>query len=472
MRLIHETTSLCRVCKEAVPACVVERAGRAVMTKRCAAHGEQEVELSDDAAWYEEQRAVKPAPAPPRAVKEIALGCPFDCGPCTAHEQRIRLPVVTITSACNLDCPICYVHNKNEGAYHMPLEDFSRILDHLGPDADIVNLTGGEPMLHPRFLDFLRMAKERGVHRVTICSNGMLIAKNEPLVKELAGLNARIALSFDTFDEQADVLMQGVRLLPAKLKTLELCEKHGVDVTLIPVMTKGVNDGEIGKILELAFRSPAVRHVEVHTITFTGQGGVDFDRRTRISLRETLARIEEQTHLERSDFVPSPHAHGLCYQIAYLLVDPDGGPPVPFARFLDRTTIDSLMKEHLYLEPSRALEDALTDAIARLYAEGEERTLGILRKLLDSMFAPGLTREQALRAGERAAKAIYVHSHMDEETFDVERLAQCCDSNCYADGTSIPVCAYNVLYREKEAAFVAAPKEWTARKGARLPVIA
>ena len=40
-----------------------------------------------------------------------------------------------------------------------------------------------------------------------------------------------------------------------------------------------------------------------------------------------------------------------------------------------------------------------------------------------------------MRAAERAVKAIYIHSHMDEETFDIERAADCCDSNCYADGS-------------------------------------
>jgi hypothetical protein len=36
---------------------------------------------------------------------------------------------------------------------------------------------------------------------------------------------------------------------------------------------------------------------------------------------------------------------------------------------------------------------------------------------------------------------------MDEETFDVERAVDCCDSNCYAVGTTIPLCNYTVLFR-------------------------
>src|SRR3954462_4591678 len=169
------------------------------MEKRCAEHGAQEARLSDDAAWYERTRAVKPKLAKPRAAaKPGDRGCPFDCGPCEAHEARVRLPVVTITSACNLDCPICYVHNKNEGAYHMSVAAYEATLAHLvrehGGELDIVTLTGGEPMLHPEFMTLLEKSAAAGIHRVTICSNGLKLAKDEDLVRRLAAVGARIAL--------------------------------------------------------------------------------------------------------------------------------------------------------------------------------------------------------------------------------------------------------------------------------------
>jgi uncharacterized radical SAM superfamily Fe-S cluster-containing enzyme len=486
-RLLHTTTSLCRSCKEAVPASVLALAtDEVVMRKTCAKHGAQDVRLSTNAAWYEQTRAIKQHYAPPRVTKkEVEHGCPFDCGPCTSHTQKVRLPVVTITSACNLDCPICYVHNKNDDAYHMPVEDFAMILDHLrtdhGGELDIINLTGGEPTLHPRLFEMLEMAKRAGIHRVTVCSNGIKLAKDEAFVARLGEYGARIALSFDTFDPHTDKLMQGANMLATKMRCMELCEKHGVDVTLIPVMTRGVNEHEIAKILDFALARSNVRHVEVHTMTFTGQSGVTFDRAGRISMYEVLEEIERTTAglLRPSDFVSSPCAHPLCYQIAYLLLDPDGGSPIPFTRFMPATELYEALSERLYLEPSPRLEDSLKQAIDRLWLEDDEesaRTLRLLRRMLDMMFPSDhpLTHDQAIRAGERAVKAVYVHSHMDEETFDVERTVDCCDSNCYADGTTIPVCNYNVLYREKEAKFNTAPAQWGVRSGQRvlaLPVL-
>jgi hypothetical protein len=447
------------------------------MRKSCSLHGEQTVQLSNSAAWYESTRATAQSAVPPKvAVKPVELGCPFDCGPCTTHTQKIRLPVVTITSACNLDCPICYVHNKNDDAYHMARPEFEAVLARLqsdhGAELDIVNLTGGEPTLHPEFLEFIGLARQSGAHRVTVCTNGLRLAKDEALVQRLAELGGRVALSFDTFEKEADELMQGARLLDLKLRCLDLLEKYDVDTTLIPVMTKGVNDHEIGAILELAFRRPNIRHIEVHTMTFTGQSGVAFPRTGRISMFEVLTAIEETTAgvLRTSDFVSSPCAHPLCYQIAYLLMDPAGGPPVPFTRFMSREDLRAALSDRLYLEPTAKLENILREAIDRLWAfgdDGDERTLGLLKSLLLTMFPHdrALTRDEALRAGERAIKAVYVHSHMDEETFDTERAADCCDSNCYADGRSIPVCNYNVLYRDKEPQFNVTPRRWDTRAG-------
>jgi uncharacterized radical SAM superfamily Fe-S cluster-containing enzyme len=484
-RLLHETTSLCRVCKNAVPALVLAIDDAVVMQKSCVTHGPQSVQLSNDVAWYERTRAALPVRDPPRVVKkEVERGCPFDCGPCASHEQKVRLPVVTITSACNLDCPICYVHNKNDDAFHMSEDDFERVLEHLvrdhGGELDILNLTGGEPTLHPQLVTFLEKARAAGVHRITVCSNGLRLVRDQDLVKRLAGVGARIALSFDTFERDADILLQGAALFDKKVRCLDILEEHGIDTTLIPVMSRGVNDHEIGRIIELFLARPHIRHLEVHTMTFTGQSGVTFDRSTRISTHEVLQRIEETTKglLRVEDFVSSPCAHPLCYQIAYLLLDPTGAP-IPFTRFLSREELYAALSDRLYLEPTSALETAFRTAIDRVWIEEPpdgERILRLLKDLLAAMFPIGqsLSREESLRRSERFVKAIYIHSHMDEETFDVDRAYLCCDSNAYPDGTTIPVCNYNVLYREKEARFVHQPQRWNERSGGKktfLPVL-
>jgi 7,8-dihydro-6-hydroxymethylpterin dimethyltransferase len=474
-RLVHRTTSLCRVCKVGVDAEVTaDEHGAVWMNKRCSEHGVERVRISTSAEWYERTRAIKPIHAPPPRAKPTERGCPFDCGPCEQHTQRIRMPVVTITSACDLDCPICYVHNKNRDAFHMQRDEFARVLDRLleanDGDVDLINLTGGEPLLHPDIVGLVAMCRAAGIHRVSVCTNGIRLVKDRALFDALAEQGTRFALSFDTFDPHVDRALQGAKLVDLKLQCLDLLEAHAVNTTLIPVMTRGYNDHEIGRILDVALRLNCVRHVEVHTITYTGQGGVHFDRSGRISTFEVLQRIAETTNglLGPDDFVPSPSAHPLCYQIAYLLNDASG--PISFRRFLDRDTYYEALGDHLYLEPNERLERAMQDALARLWAEDDPesaRIVTVLDRLTRELFPVGraISREESLRIAERSVKAIYVHSHMDEETFDVERAAQCCDSNCYADGKTIPVCNYNVLYREREARFMETPRITEPRGG-------
>jgi hypothetical protein len=91
--------------------------------------------------------------------------------------------------------------------------------------------------------------------------------------------------------------------------------------------------------------------------------------------------------------------------------------------------------------------------------------IGILEKMRTTPDGDGSLLDHSMLMIGGGMSNGNIHSHMDEETFDVERVAQCCDSNCYADGSTVPVCSYNVLYREKEAHFMLEPRAWQDRSG-------
>jgi uncharacterized radical SAM superfamily Fe-S cluster-containing enzyme len=67
--------------------------------------------------------------------------------------------------------------------------------------------------------------------------------------------------------------------------------------------------------------------------------------------------------------------------------------------------------------------------------------------------ARSLTILERQKIAERTVKAIYIHSHMDEENFDVARVMKCPVGVPQEDGGNIPTCSYNVLYRERDARF-------------------
>ena len=467
--LLRRTTSLCGVCRRSVPAEIWRSGGAVMMRKVCDDHGYAEVMLSPSAAWYERVTALAPALRPPQSPHPTSQGCPFDCGPCTSHEQEALLPIVPITSACNLDCPICYTHNRNEGAYQMTAAELRAILGHIrraDPERRIINLTGGEPTLHPDVIRLVELCAEEGVHRITLSTHGLRFLKDDGFLERLAAAGARIILSFDSLDEDTNRRMLGGPLAAAKLEVLGRLDAAGVPTTLLPVLARGHNDHEVGALVDLGLTTACVRSVELHTMTFTGHGGLTFDKRGRYTTYEVLRDLETQTagRLRIDDFVPSPAAHPLCYLVTYVLALPDGGW-LPLPRFLATDELRNVLAGGLYLEPSAALEACLHDVVARLWTgavtleDGLDpaRVLAGLRALIDEAFAPGVAPADRMAAAERRIKAIYVHAHMDEDNFDTDRIRQCCVGIREPDGRSIPSCAYNVLYRDRDARFSAAP---------------
>ena len=458
------TKSLCAACKRQVDAKIQFADDCVWLDKYCPAHGHQRSLVASSVEWYLDALSFVAPSTPPRGeLRKVERGCPHDCGPCRSHQQKVYLPVVPITSACNLDCPICYTVNKNDDAHMLSTESFAAILKHLGAqhdELDIINFTGGEPTLHPQLPTFLRMARAAGIRRLTISTNGLKLLDPD-YVRIMAEVDARIVLSLDTFDESVDEIMLGARTVRAKLKVLDLLEQQDVTTTLLPAVAAGLNDKDVGPLLELMLRRRNICSLELHTLTFTGQGGVGFDRRARITVPDLHRLIAQATsgRIGPKDFVPSPLAHPHCYSICYLLML-EGGGYVPFTRFMSRARMFELLEDSLYVQPRERVEEILREAMDELWAREDEMPeaqaiLAALKDLLQRMFPSGesLSLEARQRVAERATKAIYIHSHMDEETFDVARIMRCSVGVPDEDGSNIPTCAYNVLYRERDPRF-------------------
>lgn len=462
------TRSLCAACKEAVDARVVFRDGAVFLEKRCPAHGAASTRIASSAEWYLDALSFVAPSTPPDGARPVARGCPFDCGPCALHQQRSALPVVPITSACNLDCPVCYTHNRNDPAFVLDRTAFQAVLDQVAArgELDIINFTGGEPTLHPELPELLRMARRAGFRRLTVSTNALRL--DEAAVRELAACDARMVVSLDTFDDAVDRTLVGATTVQAKLRALDLLERHQVTTTILPAVAAGLNDRDVGRLFDLVMARPNICSLELHTVAFTGERGAGFSRAARISIPDLHRLLDEHTggRVRASDFVPSPLAHPHCYSICYLLCLPGGGY-VPFTRFMSRATLYELLGDSLYLEPGERVEAALRDCIDRLWSEGEEPegapVLGTLKRLIQEMWPPGrpLPLAERRRIAERASKAIYVHAHMDAETFDVGRVMKCPitvpdlppPEGGPPGGGFVPTCAYNALYRERDPRF-------------------
>jgi uncharacterized radical SAM superfamily Fe-S cluster-containing enzyme len=330
---------------------------------------------------------------------------------------------------------------------------------------DLVNITGGEPTLHPDILGLLEECRRPEIGRVTMNSNGLRLARDQDFCRHLAALGIYVVLSFHTFRSDRAGAIHGRDVIAAKLQALENLQCLGIGTTLLNVMIRGLTEDEIGSIFQLAKTHSVVRSVTVQTMTFTGKGGAHFQPRDTMPLDAAAKCIERATRgeLRAGDFFPHAAAHPLCYSVAYYLKDGD--------RYRSLTALCSveelrdMLSAGYLLQPGQAGEAVLRQAVDRLWSEGDPANLlPSVRGLLEKMYPPGqpvsLARRQAL--AEENLLAVYLHSHMDEDTLDLARLAVCPDQVPDPEGRLIPACAYNLFYRQKD------PRYWAPDPSSRI----
>ncbi len=451
---------MCRQCRALVPARVIEVDGAVYQERLCPACDPARARLADSAAWYLERTATTVRCKPARlAGGPVREGCPKDCGPCAFHANACHLPVFSVTNACNMECPICFTYNRPDRTYFMSRHELRSLLDKLieraGP-FDLVNLTGGEPTLHPDLLELLQECRRPEIGRVTMNSNGLRLAVDDDLCRALADLGVYVILSFHTLRTDTARRMHGRDVSAEKLRALKNLERFGVGTTLLNVMVRGLNEGEIGDVLRLAKDHAVVRSVTVQTMTFTGRGGKDFQPRETMPLDGAAHAIEAATGgaLRAADFFPHAGAHPLCYSVAYFLKDQGKYHPLT-----DCFTVEELrqMLGHGYLlQPDDASRELFRRAIDRLWSSGDSgELLPAIRRLLERMYPPGrtLTLAQRQAIAQESILTVYLHSHMDEDTLDLARLAACPDQVPDPEGRLIPACAYNLFYRQKDPRF-------------------
>jgi uncharacterized radical SAM superfamily Fe-S cluster-containing enzyme len=455
---------MCRQCRRQVEVRYLSEEGKVFLERRCPEHGTSRALVAESLAWFlEALRAPIASRPPPRAIEKRAA-CPEGCGPCTFHAQRCNLPVLSITNACDLRCPICFTFNRTDQAYFMSPDEFSRHVDFVVEatgGTDLINITGGEPTLHPELLEILARARRPEIGRVTVNTNGLNLARRPELAKALADAGAYVILSLDTLDPKTSVRVHGRDLTAEKRAALENLGRCGVQTTLLMVLIGGVNEGELGAILELFEASPFVRSLTIQTMTYTGQGGGLFQPRAHLPVDGVERRIEEASggRLRAADFLPLPTAHPLCYGASYLL-STSGGALVPFAKLLSREAIAEHLSQGYLMRPGERLEGELRAAIDRLWSEGKDpQMLSALRELLTEVYPAGrsLSAFERQRLAEQKIKTVYVHAHMDEDTYEVGRAMRCPDQVPVHAERLVGACNYNLFYRQKDPRFWVEP---------------
>ncbi|HVK54558.1 MAG TPA: radical SAM protein, partial [Burkholderiales bacterium] len=314
----------------------------------------------------------------------------------------------------------------------------------------------GEPTSHPRILELIDIATRDEIGRVVIITNGLRLGRDRAFAEKIKEKGAYIALQFDGFTADTHEKIRGRDLCADKEAALRMLKELQIPTQIIFVAARGVNEHQIGQVVDLFLSEDHFLSLNFQPAAFTGYGGGSFphDPMDRLTIPGVIKAIEEQTNgtLKVSDFAPLPCSHPQCVSLTYLLRLNDGSH-IPFGRFVDFKQHGTLLRSSATLGSSPEIHDAMSDVIHELFAKQDEvpratEILAALRRSLDVMFPNRpITPKEAIRLGEQQAKSIFLHHYMDRHDFDLERLRKCCHHYPQVDGRIMPACGFNMFHR-------------------------
>ena len=201
-----------------------------------------------------------------------------------------RRPVVvwTMTRRCNLRCIHCYSDSRDQ-AYPGELDDAAarKLIDDLADfGCPVLLFSGGEPLLHARLLDYIALAKDKGL-RPVVSTNGTLI--DDETAKRFVELGtAYVGISLDGIEAVNDRFRGKKGAFKAAMRGFHACLKHGQKVGLRLTLTKR-NVADLEKIFDLIEREGIDRACFYH-LAYAGRGATLRD--VDVTHEESRAAVE------------------------------------------------------------------------------------------------------------------------------------------------------------------------------------
>ncbi|MDR2966544.1 MAG: radical SAM protein [Methanobacteriaceae archaeon] len=477
---IKKTKSLCPECFKPVEAEVYDEEGKVWIKKDCPEHGHFKNTYWSDSELYKRVSAFDPS------IKSVEnpqvnndMGCPNNCGICSDHETSTVLGLIDVTNRCNLKCPVCFANAAiSKKLYEPSYEEIRQMLKSLRDLKPIptpaIQYAGGEPTVRKDIVGLIKLAKEEGFSHTQIATNGLRLARKKILAQELAdaGLNT-VYLQFDGVSEEPYIYNRGKNLLPQKIEAIENCRKANLGIVLVPTIVKGVNDQQIGDIINFAINNIDIIHgVNFQPVSFAGRTPANQVEKQRITIPDFINLVEKQTkQIHLDDFYPpsamepvshfigalegeEPSATFNCHQhcgiATYIFIE--NGKIVPVTEFID---VDRFLE---FLDDgAQKIDDggfgikkrvlfSATKELPKIIDRDKTPESLEISKILLNVFKN--RSYDSLREFHRNSLLISCMHFMDPFNFDEDRVKKCVIHYAVPDGRIIPFCTMNSMYRQ------------------------
>ena len=474
---MKKTKSICPVCQKKIDAELTEANDKILITKTCKEHGSfsathwQSPSIFKFAEKFDFFKYFGDANAPKNPD-----GCPYVCESCNNHVSNTVIGVIDVTKRCDLRCPICFsTFPEHEVDYEPSKDAIIRMLEFLSkgnPKPPAILFSGGEPLEREDMPEIIGAANKLQFMTI-LATNGIRLAENPELAAKLKknGLNI-VYLQFDSFRDEIYHKIRGKKLLKTKMKVVENCRKHDIEIILVNTLMRGFNDKEVGDVIRFAAQnSYIIRGVIFQPIAFTGRAT---DNPFQESWRDGrfAEEVEEQSNgeIETTDLFPlsvmtSPiivmskfmkkpwplfSCSPQCGLVNWMYVS-RGNKIIPinhfvnferFFRIIQKTAKSVESKGHFSL--LSALFLASVQSLNWSLVAKEIGIFTLMKTILKMHISPSY---QSLANLRRRIFLLGCMAFMDPYTFDVNRVRRCVVHYVTPDLKIVPFCAYNNVHR-------------------------
>ncbi len=440
----HEsTTSICSVCCKRIPAKIIIENQKVYVQKHCPEHGWQKELLEDDAGYHLNKRKYdKPGTATPPQTP-IDKGCPFDCGLCPEHDQHSCIGLIEITNQCDLKCKVCYADSGKKE--YLSLETIEEMLDFYveteGGDAEILQISGGEPTMHPDILDIIKLVLQKNIRYIMLNTNGKRIAEDKEFVKQLGQFDKKfeVYLQFDGFRASTYEYFRGKDLSDMKLRAIENLLEQNLLVTLVTTVERGINDDEIGEVIRFGMDKPGIRGINFQPTAYFGRN-YEGPPANRMTLSGIIQHIKSQVPdvFKCGDIIPLP-CNVERVGVSYLIRDKKG----KFTPLTRKIKVDSYLP---------VIDNTFAFDVDRMMEQNEPalcdcfKLINDLSKLIPKSYMFKSKKQQRAYLDKNTFR-ISITSFVDKYNFDMKSIQKECVHILTPEKKRIPFSAFNLFHR-------------------------
>ncbi len=433
--LIKRTIGRCPTCNRSCLAEVLKigrKPQKVYLRRHCPEHGSTINCISSDGRFYwlargnpgnEEGGCNQSACCAAEGTDAGTLGRNVGgCGDGPFEKLSTCVALIEVVDSCNLMCPTCYADSLHGSLRAASLNELKAriqgVIDRKGA-IDILQLSGGEPTLHPRFFELLEWALANpGIAYVLLNTNGVRVAGDDAFAMELKRTfrlgRFQLYLQFDGTQESAQLELRGADLRAMRVRVLERCREMQIPVTLAMTVTPA-NLPNLWEAIAFGLRFSNVRGISFQPLFGSGRTSGSFGR--RLNTADIILAVVEQSggKLRFEDFTPLPCGDPNCATIGYLLKFGDTVRSI--SDFINFQNIQGFLRDRVRYE---------LDDLVKCGCESEP--LGEILKQFE------------MDSGNTFR--LFIKPFMDSWSWDEDRVDRCCTHVIRPDGKLDSFCRY------------------------------